>query len=393
MDMIRFYSKWLKDIYDAQLDNGLVHNVNPIKTKGRPGKPGWGDAAVVVPWVLYQFYGDTRILEESYKGMTGWVGYMINHSKGNLYERSGFGDWVSTVKSPKEPIGSAYFYYSTKLVAKTAKMLGKREDAVKYENLTAEIAKAFNKKHLDKETKQYRGATQTANLIPLAFGITEDVDVQKVSDNIYQNVLENNTHLTTGFLGTVHLLPMLSEYGYHETAFKLAIQRTYPSWVYMIDRGATSMWELWNSDVESPRMNSRNHFAIGSVVEWYYKYLAGIVPNDEAPGFKRFSIAPKPVGDLTFAEANYKSLYGEIKSRWEKSENEFQLRATIPPNTSALISIPILEFSNPTITENGIIFFKCKKETRQIEGLHFVSSNDKVILFEASAGSYLFTVN
>jgi len=392
MEMVRFYSKWMNDIFDNQLEDGLIHNINPIKTKGRVAKPGWGDAAVVVPWVLYQFYGDTRILEKSYKGMTGWIGYMISNSKENLYERSGFGDWVSTVQSPKEPIGSAYFYYSTKLVAKTAKILGKTEDAVKYEKLTGEIAEAFNKKHLDIETKQYTGATQTANLIPLAFGITEDVNAQKVADNIYQNVLENNTHLTTGFLGTVHLLPMLSEYGYHETAYKLAIQRSYPSWGYMIDRGATSMWELWNSDVESPRMNSRNHFAIGSVVEWYYKYLAGIIPNDEAPGFKKFSIAPKPVGDLTFAEATYNSLFGEIKSRWEKSENEFQLRATIPPNTTALVSIPVSEFSNPTIKENGIVCFKNKKEAKQIEGLHFVSSNNKEIVFEVGAGFYSFSV-
>ena len=318
-NMARFFSKWMHDISDCQLENGGVYDVNPRLMFKGPASPGWGDAVVVIPWVVYQFYGDKRIIEDNYATMAGWVGYMETESKADLYEVDGYGDWVAVVPSPKKPIGSAYFYYSTRLLAKMAAIIGRNDDAQKYESLAAKIGLAFNKKHLNKETFQYTGATQSANLLPLAFGITPEEVRENVMANIVQDVKHRDYHLSTGFIGTSYLLPMLSDYGYHDVAYRVATQETYPSWGHMVKQNATTIWELWNSDTEGPGMNSRNHFALGSVGAWYFAYLAGIRPDPQYPGFKKAVIAPKPVGDLTWAEARLKTLYGELSSRWDKT--------------------------------------------------------------------------
>ncbi|RLD73419.1 MAG: hypothetical protein DRJ10_17855, partial [Bacteroidetes bacterium] len=230
MEMINFFNKWMHDITDSQDEDGAVHDVNPVIVVKGPAAPGWGDAVYVVPWVMYKFYGDKRILEENYDAIVAWVEYMRSKSKGNLYEKSGYGDWVAVEKSPSEPIGSAYYFYGAKMVSTIAGILGKTEDEKKYKELSDKIAKAFNEKHFDVKNTTYTGNTQTANLIPLNFGIVPKAYEKAVADKIAENVIANDNHLTTGFLGVSLLLPTLSDFGYNDLAYKVATQKTYPSW-------------------------------------------------------------------------------------------------------------------------------------------------------------------
>jgi len=389
-NMARFFSKWLRDIIDCQDEDGAVHDVNPAIVVSGPAKPGWGDAVVVVPWVVYQFYGDKRIIEESYEGMAAWVNYMKNHSKNYLYEQEGYGDWIAVVNSPKKPIGAAYFYYCTKLMAKMSAIIGKNEEAENYRHLAEKIAAAFNEKYLDRKTGQYEGATQTANLLPLAFGITPEALADSVIANVVKDVIAREYHPSTGFLGTAYLLPLLSQRGHHDLAYRVAAQKTYPSWGYMVEKGATTIWELWNSDSEGPGMNSRNHFALGSVGEWYYGWLAGIRPDPQHPGFKRTIIAPHRAGDLTWAEASLETSYGLVKSRWQKNNGELTLEVSIPANTTAMVHVPTLGKSAPDISESGKELIKAGEPVAAGNGLKFIRLEKDAAVFEVGAGSYAF---
>ncbi|NOY60740.1 MAG: family 78 glycoside hydrolase catalytic domain [Calditrichaeota bacterium] len=388
-NMARFFSKWERDIIDSQDEDGAVHDVNPVIVVSGPGKPAWADAVIIIPWIVYQYYGDKRIIERNYDGMAAWVEYMRRHSKNDLYEVEGYGDWIAVEKSPSKPIGSAYFYYSTSLLARMAKIIGREEDAQKYEQLAQKIAAAYNRKHLDEKKLEYEGGTQTMNLLPLAFGITPKNDQAAVIKSVVIDVLKHNTHLTTGFLGTGYILPMLSDYGYHDLAYKLATQTTYPSWGYMVEKGATTVWELWNSDTQGPSMNSRNHFALGSVGEWYYGYLAGIRPDPDVPGFKHTIIHPMPAGDLTWAEASLQTSYGMLKTRWDKDGESLTLKVTIPANTSALVYVPTLGKEKPAVTENGQAIVE---NGASVQGVKFVRSEKENVVLQVGAGEYEFIV-
>jgi len=242
MNMAPFFTKWVRDMTDSQTEEGWICDVNPAIVVGGPGKPAWGDAITVVPWMVYKFYGDKKILENSYEAMKAWVEYMRRESRDNLYifdqnGWGGYGDWIAVVESPRAPISVAYFYYSTTLLAKTAEVIGKHDDAVTYNALAEEIRTAFNKKFLNLKTLNYQGATQTANLLPLVFGITQDEYRKKVVSNIAADVIKRGKHPSTGFLGTGYILPVLSEWGYHDLAYEVATQTSYPSWGYMVEKG------------------------------------------------------------------------------------------------------------------------------------------------------------
>ncbi len=394
--MAGFLTKWQRDILDCQHPTGYVYDVNPQIVVTGPAKPGWGDAVVIVPWVVYQFYGDTAILKESYDGMKAWVEYMNSKSKDYIYEWGdeewgGYGDWVAVEKTPSKPIGCAYFYYSSKLLGKIAEILGKNADATQYSELADHIADAYQKKYFDTDSMNYEGSTQTANLLPLAFGITPDSLKNVVVNNIVEDVKEHDNHLTTGFLGTAYLLPILSQYGFHDLAYEVATQTTYPSWGYMLENGATTIWELWNSDKEPPeKMNSRNHFAYGSVGEWYYGYIAGIMPDVAHPGFKKSIIAPRPVSDLQTAKAKLNTCYGMLSCKWENNENGLIMNVIIPANTSAKIIFPMVNNAR-TITESSTELYHDKPIVDN-ETFTFVSKGEKTVEYEIGAGNYQFVV-
>jgi alpha-L-rhamnosidase len=213
-----------------------------------------------------------------------------------------------------------------------------------------------------------------------------------VARNVADNVKERKVHLTTGFLGTQFILPMLSDYGYHDLAYQLATQRTYPSWGYMIDRGATTMWELWNSDQQGPDMNSRNHYAYGTVGEWFFGYLAGIRPDEAAPGFKKTIIAPRPAGNLQWAEGNLETLYGTVMSRWERKGSSMVFSVTVPANSVAEVRIPVMGRSNYSISEGGNALVKAGKQAGKIPAVEVVTAGQNEAILNVGAGNYHFTL-
>jgi alpha-L-rhamnosidase len=387
MHLDRYWSKWMFDITDGQDEEGWVYDVNPPIVVGGPSKPGWGDAVVIIPWLNYRYYGNKRTIEDSYEGMKAWVEYMRGKSNNDIYfwqekDWYGYGDWIAVEPSPGKPIGSAYYFYSVKLLAEMAEVIGEMDDANAYNELAQKIAAAFHNEYWEKDKLNYPGATQTANLLPLAFGLTPPELQDQVVKNLVDNVMEKNVHPTTGFLGTGYILPMLSKHNHHHLAYEMMNKTDYPSWGYMVKQGATTIWELWNSDTEKPEgMNSRNHFALGCVGEWIWNTLAGINISDEYPGFKQVIIKPQPAGDLKWAKAEYETNYGLLVVDWQLDDGKFTLNLIVPANTTAVVELPD-EFKGAVVKEGG-------KEigTQEIEGISKTASGNIL----AAAGKYAFT--
>lgn len=398
MNMDQFYTKWLRDIADCQDPSGYVNDVSPAFVVSGPAKPGWGDAVVIVPYETYRFCGDRRILQEQYQTMKKWVTYMYNKSKDNLYEFGdkdwgGYGDWVAVVPSPTKPTGGLYYYHSTQLLSKIAGILGKKRDSTELESRLPLIAEAYQKKYYRPDSGCYIWNTQTMNLLPVAFGITPKEMKAEIIKKVADDVVRRDTHLTTGFMGTAYLLPLLCDYGYDDIAYRVATQTTYPSWGYMVKKGATTMWELWNSDTERPdQMNSRNHFAYGSVGAWYYGYIVGIQPLIDQPGFRKTLIAPYVGGQLAEASAELLTGYGKLAVQWNKKEGGIKLHIQIPANTSSIVRIPVPSKKDYTITENGHDVFKSGNAGTMTKALKFVRLTDRFAEFETGSGIYNFEV-
>jgi len=402
MHMARFFAKWMTDIIDSQGADGHVTDVAPVTVVSGPAAPGWGDAVAVIPWTLHQFYGDRRVIEENYDGIKRWVEYMHGRAPKDLYEPThgfknyGYGDWVAVVESPKEPIATAYYYYSTMLLSRMADVVGNKDDAAEYAALARRIAKAFNDEFLDTETNQYLGGTQTANILPLWFGMTPADRQAAVLANLVRDIEKRDDHLSTGFLGTGYLLPLLTSRGHHDVAYRLATQRTYPSWGYMVEQGATTIWERWNTnqiDKVDPGMNSFNHFCFGAVAQWFYEALGGLNIDQEHPGFKEFVIHPRPVDGLDWARCEYPSMYGRIRSAWWRQDGKVVLQMTVPPNTSATVYVPTLGTPGATITEGGTTVAQAGKAGGEVPGVRFLRSEPEAVLFEVGAGRYQFIVD
>jgi alpha-L-rhamnosidase len=390
MMMANFFAKWMHDITDSQGEDGHVTDVAPVAGTAGPAAPGWGDAVVVVPWTLYQFYGDKRIIEENYDGMKRWVEYMRKNAPNDLYEREGYGDWIAIVESPKKPIGAAYYYWCTKLFAQMAAVIGRDADAKEYGALAERIAKAFNEKYLDKDN-WYPAKTQTANVLPLWFGIAPKDRRDGVLKNLVEDIKKREYHLSTGFLGTAYLMPLLSEYGHHDVAGKLATQTTFPSWGYMIENGATTIWELWDSDKKGPDMNSRNHFALGAIGQWLYESLGGINIDPANPGFKHIVIRPRPIDGLESVLSTHQSPYGLVACGWNREGGKLKLLVRVPANTTAQLWVPTSD-KNATITESGKPILRDGTAAGGAPGLKFVRTEPSAAVFDLGAGTYKFVV-
>lgn len=372
MKMVDFFEKWMHDILDSQGDDGHVTNVAPVAVVTEPAAPGWGDAVIVIPWTVYRFYGSTRIIEDNYDGMKAWIEYMRRNAPNHLYERAGYGDWIAVVKTPSEPIGAAYYYYSTRLFAQMAEAIGRMDDARTYGKLADDIAAAFNAKYFDPKTNEYGEKTQTANVLPLWFGITPPDRRTAVAAAIADDVRERENHLSTGFLGTAYLLPALSTYGQNATAYAIATQRTYPSWGHMIEKGATTIWELWDSDTKGPEMNSRNHFALGAAGEWMFEYLGGIRIDPKHAGFARFVIGPMPAAGLEWVTCEYPSVHGPIRSAWRQQDGRLTLDVRIPANTSATVRLPAADPFGATVREGDVVVVRNGKAADAVPGVKLV---------------------
>jgi alpha-L-rhamnosidase len=392
-DMARFFSKWITDLADSQNpEEGWVTDVAPSLGWG-PASPAWGDALVIVPWAVYQDYGDLRIIQTHYDAMAKWIDYMEKKSEGGLYNPEHmYGDWVGVVESPKEPISSAYRYYSTSLMAKMAKILGRASDENRFKAMMMRTWQAYNTKFFQKDKNDYEGETQATKVIPLRFGLVPEDRAKAVAANVVKDIRGRDFHLSTGFLGTACLMPVLTQWGDPETLWKVATQESYPSWGHMVKKGATTIWELWNSDTAGPGMNSRNHYALGAVGQWYYQCLAGIDTDPDHPGYNRIIFRPTPLGDLEWAKASIDTRYGKVSSSWTRGKDGFHIDLEVPPNTTASLALPTFGKNKPTINEGDAMVLSLGKPSGKVPGITYEGPEEERAVFSLAAGKYSFLV-
>ncbi len=354
-DVASFYTKWLKDLALDQQPNGEVPNIIPDMWNNKMGgATAWADAAVIVPWTVYRAYGDIRILEQQYESMKGWVEYM-KKSAGDDYlwndpNHWHWGDWLAFHSenpdyagsvTEKDLIATAYFNYSTSIVSKVASILGKTEDANKYQQLTEKIKKAFANEYITPNGRLV-SHTQTAYALALSFDLIPE-NLRQRSAEFFVADVKKFGHLTTGFVGTPLLCSTLSSIGRDDLAFMLLNRKRYPSWLYPVTQGATTIWERW--DTQKPDgsiidgMNSFNHYAYGAIGEWLYNYVAGISIDVEKPGYKHILFYPHPGGGLTHAAGEIKTLYGTVKSAWQTKDAKFTYSIEIPANTTGTVTL------------------------------------------------------
>lgn len=351
-DTARFFTKWLHDLASEQAEDGGVPHVVP-DVVGSYSSSAWSDAATIIPWVIYETYGDIRILKEQYESMKGWVEYITNHAESNGLWMSGYqyGDWLALDKeefidrtgaTDRYLIANAYYLYSMDIVKKSALILEKSEDVKQYSDLYDKVLSAFRKEYFT-STGRMVGETQTALTLALHFNLAEEKDIERIAKMLESNIGAHKNHLSTGFVGTPYICHALSNHNMHELAGTLFLKEDFPSWLYAVKKGATTIWERWNSilpngDFDKSGMNSLNHYAYGSIGEWMYKKLAGI--NALEAGYKKFYIKPMFIKGITFVSASFESVYGTIKSEWECKDKIIKVKVEIPANTTAILYLP-----------------------------------------------------
>jgi alpha-L-rhamnosidase len=355
MDMEAFANKWMADVRDAQSPDGAFSDVSPRVVDIADGAPVWGDAGVIVPFTTWQQYGDLRIVSENWGAMKKWLDYIHAVNPDFVWENrrnNDFGDWVpANSTTPKDLIATAFWAYDAKLMSQMASALGKSAEAGEYQELFEKIRAAFIAKFV-KDDGTVGNGSQTCDLLALHMGLLPENLRHTVTDRLVRDIESRDWHLSTGFVGTAFLMPALSANGKNDVAYRLLLNDTYPSWGYMIRKGATTIWERWNGDTGDPAMNSFNHYAFGAVGEWLYQTVAGIRPDPSGVGFQKIIIHPRPDSRLTHAYAQYDSPYGKISSDWSMENGKpFSLKVVIPANTSARIYLPANE--NSRITADG----------------------------------------
>ena len=386
-DVAGFFSKWLVDVDDGQSPAGSFSDVSP-NTMGANGVPAWGDAGVICPWTIYEVYGDRRILEQHLPAMTKWVDYLHRHSKDLIRETdrgNDYGDWLSIeADTPKDLIGTAYFAYATHLLAKSYRALGRDADADKYEQLFQAIKVAFNQRYVAADGR-IQGNTQCAYAMALKFELLPDALRPKAAEYLEQDIQAKGGHLSTGFVGVSYLLPVLTQAGKADAAYGLLLQDTFPSWLFSVKHGATTIWERWDGwtpekGFQDPGMNSFNHYSLGSCGEYLFGGIGGIRPA--SPGFKTILIEPVIRDGLTWAKTSYDSIHGTIATAWKHEGKQLTLEVVVPANTTATVYVPATDRTN--ITENG-------KPVEQAEGVKLLRRDNEKAIFAVVAGTYKFT--
>ncbi|MDF1574068.1 MAG: glycoside hydrolase family 78 protein [Bacteroidales bacterium] len=373
-----FYRKWLKDLAADQKEDGSIPHVVP-DILGGAGATGWADAGVIIPWVVYLDYGDLTVLENQYESMKAWIEFMKERAGEDLIWTGDFhfGDWLAFASNRsdymgaytlKDLIATAYYSYSSSIVAKTAAILGHEEEARYYSQLSEQIKDAFNREFVTPNGRLVAN-TQTAYTLALAFDMLDEETAEKSAAYLAGDV-EQFGHITTGFLGTPLISMTLTEIGRNDLAYQLLNRQEYPSWLYPVTMGATTIWERWDgqkpdSTFQDPGMNSFNHYAYGAIGKWMYQVVAGIGRDENNPAYKHIIIRPRPGGGLSSARATHQSMYGEIISGWKLDGEQLTMEVVIPANTSATIHIP---GETTGITINGSSPEDSGMEIKELEG-------------------------
>jgi alpha-L-rhamnosidase len=410
MDMAAFFTKWVPDIYDSQTEEGCIPNLAPhpaemdwLLFKNTEFAPGWSDAGVIIPWRMYENYADIRILRQHYERAKKWVEFIHrynpdciwrnNHGQdcsdwlnGDMTDLKDYPRGVST--TPHDVFATVFFAHSTEIVSKMAKVLGKEEDASKYRELFKKIKSAFNREFVSSDG-QIKGNTQGGYALALSFDLVDEPTRTKMTAHLMDAIERYNNHLSTGFMATHRLMLELSANGQHDEAWRLINLRTVPSWGYMVEMGATTIWERWDGYAEGRgyqhwRMNSFNHFAFGSVGEWIWRNLVGLNPVEKHAGYKHFIIRPRLSDGLTWVKGRYESIYGTIECNWRVDQGRFYLDLTVPPNTTATVYLPVEEAS--TVLDNG-------QPVKESPDIKFKGIEDKYSVLDVTSGIYSFSTN
>ena len=365
MNTYTFFSKWLADVAADETPEGGVPHVVPdlitgyeeddwLLSQGTHSAAAWADVAVLNPWHMYLTYGDQEILKKQYRSMKRWIEFMRTHAVDHIWNyQLQFGDWVALDAhegsyfgaTPNDLTCTAYYALSTRTFARIAGILGKREDEKTYKRLYEDILRTFQSRFFDSEGNM-TAQTQTAHIIALYFGLVPEKYREKTAAALVRLLEKENGHLVTGFVGTPYFCHALSANGYLKQAYELLLKDDFPSWLYQVKMGATTVWEHWDGirpdgTMWSPDMNSFNHYAYGAVGEWMYRVLAGLEIDETHPGYKRFIVQPHPGGGLTWARTDFISVYGKISVGWnlenKGTETAVTVKIHVPVNTQAVI--------------------------------------------------------
>ena len=394
MQVAPFLAKWMKDVAADQFPDGGVPFVVPdILQTNQATSAGWGDVAVIVPWTMYQVYADKNILQTQYTSMKAYVDCIVRRSGSKYIWHGGslFGDWLfyrPGIYDFSEPngytnpdlIATAFYAYSSKLLSQAAGVLGNTADEKKYADIYAEIKKAFVHNYIT-PTGRIFADSQTGYVLALKFGLVPDSLKAKAASYLVDDIRSRKNHLSTGFLGTPYLCQVLSQNGYSNVAYDLLLQKTYPSWLYPVKMGATTIWERWDgiktdSTFQDKSMNSFNHYSYGAVGDWMYQQMAGLQIG--APGYKHIIIKPEPSPKFTFAKVTFETMYGQAQSGWEVKDGNIQVHVKIPPNTTADVTLPQ--------ASSGVV--KVDGQPVTANNLH---SNDDGVTVNIGSGEYTFS--
>jgi alpha-L-rhamnosidase len=381
---------------DTMDETGRINDIAPAYWRFDKENVVWPASFFIIPAILHQQYGDDSIIQDHYPAMKRWVDHMRSLAKNNLMPVDVYGDWCVPPKSlhqifsddpasktSPDVLGTSYFYYILRLMSQFAVVSGHPSDQPEFDELAARIKAAFNETQFNASSHQYSNGTQTSSILPLALGLVPEDQKQVIVDTLIRKI-ETDSHgsVGTGLVGMQWFMRTLTENGRTDIAYVLASRKKYPSWGYMIDRGATTMWELWNGDTANPAMNSGNHLMLlGDFGGWLYEDLAGIKSDPDHPGFKHILIRPHVAGDLKFVRASHLSPFGKIATDWRRDGGAFTLRVSIPLNTTATVYLPT---SDPdSVTESG-------RPANTVRGVRLLRNDDAVAVYEVDSGTYVF---
>ena len=358
-DIATFYRKVIRDMQRSQTDDGLVPNIAPEWVVFDPDfrdSPEWGSSSVLLPWYLYQWYGDKEIVQESYPMMKRYVDYLGSKAENHLVSH-GLGDWFDigengsgsgySLNTPKGITGTAIYYYDLTILQQAATLLGKQEDAVQYRQLSEQVKAAFNDAFFDEATNQYGTGSQTANAMAVYMKLVDPQHKNAVVENIVRDIRARNNKLTSGEVGFRHLVDVLEAESKSDVLFDMNNRSDVPGYGYQIAHGATTLMEDWTAI----KILGNNHCMLGHLMKWFYSGLGGIRPAENSVAFNKIVICPEPVGDVSSAVASYHSPYGLIRTAWTMNEDTFELDVTIPPNTDAVVYLPAN--AGAKVTQNG----------------------------------------
>jgi hypothetical protein len=383
-DMARMFTKGMNDMADAQLPDGLVPNIAPeytVFTGPFRAAAEWGSAFIIVPWQQYHFNGDVDLLRIYYDRMKRYFAYLEGVAEDDVVS-AGLGDWcdVGPARSnraeltPPPVTATAFYYRDAWILSRVAQLLGHEADAVQFSQHAERIRSSYNRHFFKPEAGSYATGSQCANALPLVFGIVEPQHREAVFASLVDDVVSRDYSMTAGDIGFRFLLQALAQGGRSDVIYRMINQDEKPGYGYQLRMGATALTEFW----DAKPTGSHNHFMLGHITEWFYKDLCGIDSDPNGPGFKKIVIRPTPVGDLTWARASYNSPHGMIVSHWQRHGERFELRITIPANTTATVHVPARSAEDATVVGRD-------------EGVSFLRMEDQRAVFETVSGAFQFT--